>query len=100
MKPLHAELCGPELRTSYYSLKQIIAATNNFNPTNKLGEGGFGPVYKVYSSISKLIFPFLPLCCILIIFWSKLLSIKNIILVVFDPKMQLSWCGVCCEMVL
>lgn len=23
------------------------AATNNFSTTNKLGEGGFGPVYKV-----------------------------------------------------
>nr|XP_029117915.1 probable LRR receptor-like serine/threonine-protein kinase At1g53440 [Elaeis guineensis] len=40
------ELCGLELRTSYWSLKQIKDATNNFDPINKLGEGGFGPVYK------------------------------------------------------
>jgi hypothetical protein len=25
----------------------LVAATNNFNVHNKLGEGGFGPVYKV-----------------------------------------------------
>lgn len=25
----------------------IIAVTDNFSATNKLGEGGFGPVYKV-----------------------------------------------------
>ena len=30
-----------------FSLKSILAATNNFSDTNKVGEGGFGPVYKV-----------------------------------------------------
>ncbi|KAK9924624.1 hypothetical protein M0R45_032984 [Rubus argutus] len=29
-----------------FSLKSILVATNNFSETNKLGEGGFGPVYK------------------------------------------------------
>nr|GFA42309.1 G-type lectin S-receptor-like serine/threonine-protein kinase At1g61550 [Tanacetum cinerariifolium] len=29
-----------------YEFKQIIAATDNFSYRNKLGEGGFGPVYK------------------------------------------------------
>ncbi|KAK9095755.1 hypothetical protein Sjap_021252 [Stephania japonica] len=28
------------------SYNTIVAATNNFSPANKLGEGGFGPVYK------------------------------------------------------
>ncbi|GKC92226.1 G-type lectin S-receptor-like serine/threonine-protein kinase, partial [Tanacetum coccineum] len=29
-----------------YEFKQIIAATDNFSYRNKLGEGGFGPVYR------------------------------------------------------
>lgn len=30
-----------------YTAEEIQIATENFNPSNKLGEGGFGPVYKV-----------------------------------------------------
>lgn len=29
------------------SLRSILAATDDFSEENKLGEGGFGPVYKV-----------------------------------------------------
>jgi len=28
-------------------LSTIVTATNNFSIKNKIGEGGFGPVYKV-----------------------------------------------------
>ncbi|XP_027159125.1 G-type lectin S-receptor-like serine/threonine-protein kinase At4g03230 isoform X2 [Coffea eugenioides] len=30
----------------YFSMESILAATDNFSDTNKLGSGGFGPVYK------------------------------------------------------
>ncbi|XP_054815638.1 probable LRR receptor-like serine/threonine-protein kinase At1g53440 isoform X2 [Prosopis cineraria] len=35
-----------DLKTGYFSLRQIKTGTNNFDPANKIGEGGFGPVYK------------------------------------------------------
>lgn len=31
----------------HFNLATIQASTNNFSRENKLGEGGFGPVYKV-----------------------------------------------------
>ncbi|KAL1289342.1 hypothetical protein AAHE18_20G050800 [Arachis hypogaea] len=34
----------PEL--SQFEFERLVAATNNFNLSNKLGEGGYGPVYK------------------------------------------------------
>ena len=36
-----------DFHISSFSLKQIKAATDNFDPANKIGEGGFGPVHKV-----------------------------------------------------
>ncbi|XP_075664268.1 putative leucine-rich repeat receptor-like serine/threonine-protein kinase At3g14840 [Castanea sativa] len=40
------ELKGLDLQTRFFTYRQIKAATNNYNPTNKIGEGGFGSVYK------------------------------------------------------
>ncbi|KAI7756962.1 hypothetical protein M8C21_033430 [Ambrosia artemisiifolia] len=37
------ELRALELQTGYFSLRQIKSATHNFDPANKIGEGGFGP---------------------------------------------------------
>ncbi|PIN04671.1 Serine/threonine protein kinase [Handroanthus impetiginosus] len=40
------ELRGLDLQTGLFTLKQIKAATKNFDLGNKIGEGGFGSVYK------------------------------------------------------
>ena len=34
----------------FFDLESILIATNNFSNGNKLGEGGYGPVYKVISA--------------------------------------------------
>ncbi|KAJ6893746.1 LRR receptor-like serine/threonine-protein kinase RFK1 isoform X1 [Populus alba x Populus x berolinensis] len=39
-------LCLVAIILGTFSLKQIRAATNDFDASNKIGEGGFGPVYK------------------------------------------------------
>ncbi|XP_027927403.1 probable leucine-rich repeat receptor-like serine/threonine-protein kinase At3g14840 isoform X1 [Vigna unguiculata] len=43
---LEKELMGVDFQTSLFSLRQIKAATKNFDINFKIGEGGFGPVYK------------------------------------------------------
>ncbi|XP_062162696.1 probable LRR receptor-like serine/threonine-protein kinase At1g07650 isoform X3 [Alnus glutinosa] len=40
------ELRGLDLQTGFFTYRQIKAATDNFDVANKIGEGGFGSVYK------------------------------------------------------
>ncbi|KAM3700616.1 hypothetical protein ACJW31_05G112400, partial [Castanea mollissima] len=40
------DIKGLDLQTGTFTLKQIKAATDDFDSANKIGEGGFGPVYK------------------------------------------------------
>ena len=43
----NAEGKREDVELPLFSLATIATATNNFSSNNKLGEGGFGPVYKV-----------------------------------------------------
>ncbi|GLT38037.1 hypothetical protein SLA2020_123080 [Shorea laevis] len=52
---LEQDLKGMDLQTGSFTLRQLKAATNNFDPTNKIGEGGFGPVYKGHLMDGKVI---------------------------------------------
>ena len=38
---------GMSSEFTVYDILQVLEATNNFSEENKLGQGGFGPVYKV-----------------------------------------------------
>lgn len=42
-----SKLCKEDMDLQTFDLSIIVEATNNFSSSNKLGEGGFGPVYKV-----------------------------------------------------
>ena len=39
-----------EIDLPFYDLESILAATDSFSDANKLGQGGYGPVYKVISA--------------------------------------------------
>ncbi|KAK2368158.1 putative leucine-rich repeat receptor serine/threonine-protein kinase [Trifolium repens] len=52
---LERDLKSLDLQTGLFTLRQIKAATNNFHISNKIGEGGFGPVYKGCLSNGTLI---------------------------------------------
>lgn len=36
-----------DITLQYFHLNNVIAATDNFSPANKLGQGGFGTVHQV-----------------------------------------------------
>ena len=42
-----AKINKKEVKLPLFSFASVSTATNNFSDENKLGEGGFGPVYKV-----------------------------------------------------
>ncbi|KAM1347359.1 hypothetical protein PS2_036299 [Malus domestica] len=40
------DIVGQNMQTGTFTLEQIKAASNDFDSANKIGEGGFGPVFK------------------------------------------------------
>jgi hypothetical protein len=36
-----------------FNLQELASATNNFHQSNKLGQGGFGPVYRVMVALFR-----------------------------------------------
>ncbi|CAL2253636.1 unnamed protein product [Prunus armeniaca] len=52
---LEDDLKGVDLQTGKFSFRQLKDATNNFDKANKIGEGGFGSVYKGLLSDGTLI---------------------------------------------
>jgi len=45
VKDLEDDFKGHDIKVFNYT--SILEATMNFSPENKLGQGGYGPVYKV-----------------------------------------------------
>lgn len=41
-------------KVKIYSYNELRDATNNFNSSNKIGQGGFGSVYKVSFTFSHV----------------------------------------------
>ncbi|KAJ4702816.1 hypothetical protein OWV82_022807 [Melia azedarach] len=48
-------LLGIDVKPNTFSYAELRSATKDFDPSNKLGEGGFGPVYKGTLSDGKVI---------------------------------------------
>ena len=44
-----------DIDVPYFDLESILVATDNFAEANKLGQGGFGPVYKVTVVLCNII---------------------------------------------
>ncbi|CAL2249573.1 unnamed protein product [Prunus armeniaca] len=52
---MSAEAAKNDTELPLFTLRRILAATNDFTEATKLGGGGFGPVYKVTLSAELLI---------------------------------------------
>ena len=50
MEGIEGKNQGDDLELPLYDYETIAKATKGFSTENKLGEGGFGPVYKVQIS--------------------------------------------------
>lgn len=51
-----SQIKDEDIELPLFDVQTILAATDNFSMENKLGEGGFGPVYKVGHTFKVLRF--------------------------------------------
>jgi serine/threonine protein kinase len=54
-RKLYCKLKKEDMDLPIFELSDLVKATNNFSSVNKIGEGGFGPVYKVIQTHSMKI---------------------------------------------
>jgi hypothetical protein len=62
-----------ELELPFFNMDELASATNNFSDSNKLGEGGFGPVYKViiiHKQSCNMASEF-SWCVLLLVYWNR-----------------------------
>jgi hypothetical protein len=52
-KDYNNESGNENMELPIFDMVAIANATDNFSNNNKLGEGGFGPVYKVNNNITR-----------------------------------------------
>jgi hypothetical protein len=52
-KAYNNESGNEDMELPIFDMVAIANATDNFSNNNKLGEGGFGPVYKVNNNITR-----------------------------------------------
>ena len=64
---------------SVFDFDDILDATDNFSEENKLGEGGFGPVYKVVNVKMSYILHSCPSCRIFFIYIEITYKYNNLI---------------------
>lgn len=58
-KEAHFEVDQAEFKDlSIFEFKQLNVATSNFSINNKIGQGGFGPVYKVMHGFAGIVILF------------------------------------------
>ncbi|KAJ6368395.1 hypothetical protein OIU78_000898 [Salix suchowensis] len=75
------ELRGLDLQTGIFTQRQMKAATNNFDAENKVGEGGFGSVYKV-TTAWLIVFEF-----VYLLDWAYVLQERGSLLELVDPEL-------------
>lgn len=78
IKEFNSESHKEDLDLPFFRLSTLAEATNHFSMSNKLGQGGFGPVYKVIFELFSELYRSLDYPCNVFFFnIIKLLTLVN-----------------------